>query len=96
MKIERFKEEDIVEAKKLAKQAWYWFYEGFTDDYVQQIAECILRHNFTDEDLSFKIFDDEGMKGLIFGTRKRKTVDLGERTMQNDVTTRERVAYKVE
>lgn len=76
MKIERFKEEDIVEAKKLAKQAWYWFYEGFTDDYVQQIAECILRHNFTDEDLSFKIFDDEGMKGLIFGTRKRKTVDL--------------------
>ena len=51
MTIERFKEEDIVEAKKLAKQAWYWFYEGstgFTDDYVQQIAECILRHNFTD------------------------------------------------
>lgn len=76
MKIERFKEDDICTARNLAKQTWQWFYEGFSDDFVQQIAECIIRHNFTDTDLSFKISDDDGVKGVILGTRKGKTKDL--------------------
>lgn len=78
MKIEKFREEDIIIASSLAKQAWHWFYEGFSNDYIQHIAECIIRHNFTDADLSFKISDDNEIKGVIFGTRKGKIIDLSD------------------
>ncbi|WP_239414071.1 MULTISPECIES: hypothetical protein [Bacteroidaceae] len=78
MKIERFQEEDMNVVKPLAKQAWHTFYDGFSEDYLLCIAECIVRHNFTDADLSLKISDEEGVKGLIFGTRKGKIVDLSD------------------
>lgn len=94
MEIAKFsKETDVADAIGLAQHAWHGYYEGFRPEYIRCIAECIVRHNYTDEDLAFKITDNGEMKGLIFGTRKGKVMDLsawvGERGRTMDPQERE-------
>lgn len=78
MEIERFNEKDIYKVIDLAKQAWHSFYDGFSEEYIRHIAECIIRHNYTDADLAFKIIDNGEIKGIIFGTRKGRIIDLSD------------------
>lgn len=63
-------------AISMARQTWHGYYDEFRAEYIRCIAECIVRHNYTDEDLAFKITCNGEVKGIIFGTRKGKMADL--------------------
>lgn len=76
MEITKFSEKDMETAIGMAQHAWHGYYDEFRAAYIRCIAECIVRHNYTDEDLAFKITDNGEVKGIIFGTRKGKITDL--------------------
>lgn len=76
MEIANFTKEDMVSAVNLAWDAWHNYFDGLSDEAIHRMVECIVRHNYTDEDLAFKIVVDGEMKGFIFGTRKGKITDL--------------------
>ena len=79
MEITRFTPEDRDAAISLSRQAWHGFYDGMPEDYISRIGECIVRHNYTDHDLAFKIADGGEVKGIIFGSRKETVaVDLSD------------------
>ena len=76
MEITKFSEKDMNAAISMARQTWHGYYDEFRAEYIRCIAECIVRHNYTDEDLAFKITCIGEVKGIIFGTRKGKMADL--------------------
>ena len=76
MEITKFSEKDMNAAISMARQTWHGYYDEFRAEYIRCIAECIVRHNYTDEDLAFKITCNGEVKGIIFGTRKGKMADL--------------------
>ena len=55
MEITKFSEKDMNAAISMARQTWHGYYDEFRAEYIRCIAECIVRHNYTDEDLAFKI-----------------------------------------
>ena len=51
MEITKFSEKDMETAIGMAQHAWHGYYDEFRAAYIRCIAECIVRHNYTDEDL---------------------------------------------
>lgn len=48
MEITKFSEKDMNAAISMARQTWHGYYDEFRAEYIRCIAECIVRHNYTD------------------------------------------------
>lgn len=73
--ITQFREEDLSQAIELTFDHWKDSYVGHSDEFIWTACELIVRQNFYNNKVSFKITADARMKGFLFGCHKDETND---------------------
>jgi len=77
MEITKFSEKDMNAAISMARQTWHGYYDEFRAEYIRCIADCIVRHNYTDEDLAFKITCNGEASSSAHGKARWQTCPYG-------------------
>lgn len=73
MKIEKFGAADIADATLIADLLWEGEYENFEPKFAKTMAEYIIRSAFLNEDMAFKITENNALKASILAARKADT-----------------------